>query len=398
MTTIEFDPVSSTFFDDPYDLYRRLRDESPVYYSVEHDFYALSRYDDVRRGLRDWSSFTSTHGSNLAMVKSEGGLPNFDIMLMMDPPKHDRLRALISRGFTPAAVAALEPMIHDVVCGYLDQLSGRDEFDAVTDFAAPFPVEIISRILGVPEADRQLIRHRIDLSLHREPGQMGGSPAGQQAFADSLEYFHQLVADKRNRPADDLLSRLTQVEVDRGDGEQTRLTDSEIAGFAQLLGGAGSETVTKLIGNAVVLFSRHDDQWQKILNDEQSIPGAVEELLRYWAPLQYAVRYSVRDSEFQGEVIPAGHPVLLLIGSATRDDREFEAPDKFDIGRPPAFALGLGYGIHVCLGAALARIEGRVAIRELARRWPQFAVDASRLKRVTMTGVAGFSSVPVGFL
>lgn len=395
MTTIEFDPVSSTFFDDPYALYRRLRREMPVYRSDAGDFYALSRYGDVRRGLKDWDAFTSTYGSNLAMIKNDEARGSVEMMHMMDPPKHDRLRALISRAFTPASVAAMEPMVRDVICGYLDDLNGREEFDAVVDFAAPFPIEIISRILGVPEADRQAIRHRVDLALHREPGEIEMGPESRKAWADSNRYFHELVGEKRKKPAADLLSRLTQVEVDRGDGQPTRLSDGELAGFAQLLGGAGAETVTKLVANAFVLFSRWEREWQKVKDDERIIPNAMEEVLRYWAPVQYVVRFSLRDVVFQGELIPAGNPVLLLVGSATRDEAQFEDPDEFKVDRPSALALGFGYGIHFCLGAALARIEGRVAISEMARRWRRFQVDEDQLKRVTMTGVAGFSNVPV---
>jgi cytochrome P450 len=313
----------------------------------------------------------------------------------MDPPEHDGFRALVSRVFTPRAVSALEPMIRDVICSFLDPLNDGREFDAVADFAAPFPVEVISRMLGVPEADRQQIRHRIDLSLHREPGQIAPSPENQQAVLENGIYFHELTVEKRKNPGDDMLSRLTQVTVDRGDGVETGLDDAEITGFASLLGGAGAETVTKLVGNAAVLFWRHPEQWLTVHDDDAKIPRAVEEILRYWPPSQYQGRYSVQERAFEGGTIPAGYPVLLITGAATRDPREFERPDEFDIERQPGITIGFGHGVHSCLGAALARMESRIAIEELARRWRRLEVDEAGLRRVHMANVAGYSNVPV---
>jgi cytochrome P450 len=234
---VEFDPFSDVYFNDPYDLYRRLRDEAPVFHSERYGFYALSRYDDVCRAHRDWETFSSSHGVDLSTLT--GHNEPQESIIMMDPPKHDRLRALVSRVFTPRAAAALEPMVAEVIGVFLDELQDRTDFDAVADFSAPFPVEIISRMLGVPQQDRQQIRHWLDAGLHREPGQMNPTREGEQAFVEAGMYFYNLVADKRVHPADDMLSHLAQVEVDRGDGEMTSLTDIEIAGFATLLGGAG---------------------------------------------------------------------------------------------------------------------------------------------------------------
>jgi cytochrome P450 len=396
MAAVEFDPFSDEYFDDPTEVYRRLRDEAPVYFSERYGFYALSRFDDVVAAHRDWQGFSSAHGVDLSTLSTDPELiRSFRMIIMMDPPEHDRFRKLVSRVFTPRAVTALEPMVREVVVGYLDRLDGDAVFDAVADFSALFPVEIICRMLGVPEDMRQQVREWIDVSLHRERGQMEPTPEGMAASIASGTYFYELAGEKRRKPTDDMLTRLTQVTVDRGDGTQTGLDDGEIAGFAGLLGGAGAETVTKLIGNAVVLFSRHPDQWRRVVDDPEVIPGAVEEILRYLPPSQYQGRFSAEDRTFEGGTIPAGHPVLLITGAATRDPRAFERADDFDIERAPNVAIALGHGVHACLGAALARMESRIAIEELARRWQSLDVDEPGLRRVHMSNVAGYSNVPV---
>ncbi len=397
MTTIavEFDPMSDEYFNDPSEVYRRLRDEAPVYFNEHYGFYALSRFEDVAAAHRDWQGFSSSYGVDLATLSKHANYSSFKMIIMMDPPEHARLRALVSRVFTPRAVTDLEPMIRQVVNEFLAPLDDRESFDAVADFSALFPVEIISRMLGVPEGRRQQIREWLDLSLHRERGQVDPTPEGVAAMIESVTYYHELIAEKRERPVDDMLSRLTQVTVDRGDGVETGLDDAEIAGFAGLLGGAGAETVTKLVGNAVVLFDRHPDQWQRILDDPSAIPAAVEEILRLLPPSQYQGRYSVEDRTFEGGTIPAGFPVLLVTGAATRDPRAFDRPDDFDIDRPPSVSLGFGHGVHSCLGAALARMESRIALEELARRWRRLEVDEAGLRRVHMSNVAGYSHVPV---
>ncbi|HZA75451.1 MAG TPA: cytochrome P450 [Acidimicrobiales bacterium] len=396
VTAVEFDPFSDEYFNDPTEVYRRLRDEAPVYFSERYGFYALSRFADLVAAHRDWKGLSSAHGVDLNTLSMDPELVrSFRSIIMMDPPEHDRLRALVSRVFTPRAVTALEPMVREVIRGFLEPLDGATHFDAVADFSALFPVEIISRMLGVPDGERQQVRHWVDLSLHREPGQLEPTPEGQEAIMAQGAYYYELTAEKRTNPADDMLSRLTQVTVDRGDGEETGLDDAEIAGFAMLLGGAGAETVTKLVGNAVVLFSQHPDQWQKIADDREKIPRAVEEILRYIPPSQYQGRFSVEERHYEGGTIPAGFPVLLLTGAATRDPRAFDRPDEFDIERPPNVSIGFGHGVHSCLGAALARMESRVALEEIATRWRHLDVDEAGLRRVHMANVAGYSNVPV---
>jgi cytochrome P450 len=395
-TPVEFDPFSAEFFNDPTELYRRMRDEAPVYHNEKYGFYALFLYEDVCTAHKDWPTFTSSHGVDLSMLTKDPELiALYRSMIMMDPPEHDRMRALVSRVFTPRAVGALEPMVREVITSYLEPFDGADHFDLVKDFSGPFPVEIICRMLGVPEGERQRLRHALDLMLHREPGQLDPTEEGVAAGMEFGAYFWELAGEKRRHPGEDMISRLTQVEVDRGDGQMTQLTDEEIAGFTALLGGAGAETVTKLVGNAAVLFHRHPDQYRKVVEDPSAIPGAVEEVLRYFPPSQYQGRFSMQDTVLSGGTVPAGYPTLLVTGSACRDERFYDDPDAFDIERPPSLAIGFGYGIHSCLGAALARMESRIAIEELAKRWPRFEVDEANTARVTMSNVAGYASVPV---
>jgi cytochrome P450 len=393
---VEFDPFSDEYFNDPTEVYRWLRDEAPVYFSERYGFYALSRFEDVVTAHRDWRAFSSAHGIDLStLTKDPGVVRALGLIIMMDPPEHDRFRALVSRVFTPRAVADLEPMIREVISGLLDGVAGREQFDLVAEFSALFPVEIISRMLGVPAGERQQIREWLDLTLHREPGDVDPTPAGQTAVLELAGYFHDLAAARRAEPSDDMLTRLTQVTVERDDGEATGLSDREIAGFAALLGGAGAETVTKLVANAVVTLERNPEAWVRLQDDPTLIPLAVEEILRLLPPSQYQGRFSREDREFEGGTIPAGYPVLLLTGAATRDPRMFERPDEFDIDRTQSVAIGFGHGVHSCLGAALARMESRIALEQLATRWERLIVDDIGLRRVSMSNVAGYSSVPV---
>ncbi|HXA31948.1 MAG TPA: cytochrome P450 [Acidimicrobiales bacterium] len=391
---LEFDPFGPAFFGDPTEVYRRLRNESPVYFSEKYGFWALSRWDDVAAAHKDYAAFSSSYGTDLHLLSDPEKIAH-KMIIFMDPPEHDRMRALVTRVFTPRAVSQLEPMVRRVIAGFADAIGDADRFDLVEQWSALFPVEIISEMLGIPEGDRQDIRLRLDVMLHRDEGSISPSAQAEAAGLESGIYFYQLVQERRKHPADDMISRLIGAEVDRGDEGMSRLGDDEIAGFLSLLAGAGAETVTKLVGNAAVLFARHPDQWRLVRDQPELIPGAVEEILRYLPPSQYNGRYLVEERTIGEVTIPAHRPVLLLTGSATRDERAFEDPDHFDITRPPSLALGFGYGVHSCLGAALARMESRIAIAEMARRWPRYGIVEDGLRRVTMSNVAGYSHVPV---
>ncbi|MCV7173396.1 cytochrome P450 [Mycobacterium manitobense] len=400
MTTskLVFDPFSEEYFNSPWEIYRRMREEAPVYYNEEQDFYALSRHADVAAAFKDWETFSSAYGLDLAMVKSGEPLP-MKMIILMDPPEHRQMRSLVNKVFTPRAIANLKPMVIETI-DQCFRAADPGHFDVVQEFSAFFPVEVITRMLGVPEERRQQVRQWVDTSLHREPGQVEMSQEGMQAIAEAMGLYYELIQQRRAEPQDDMFTRLVQAEIQREDGQMESLDDFEIAGFATLLGGAGAETVTKLIGNAAVTFAQNPDQWQKLLDDRSKIPAAVEELLRYEAPAQYNVRRSMKEVTLHGVTIPEGKPVFLLGGSANRDPEAFTDADTFDIDRDRTEAqnLGFGYGVHSCLGAALARMESAIALERLLDFMPRYEVIWDDCRRVAMQNVAGWSHVPVRVL
>lgn len=395
-----FDPFSEDFFNGAYQTYRRMRDEAPVYYNEEHDFYALTRHEDVAPGFKDFETYSSAYGVDLSSIRN--GLPTDTgpkMIIFMDPPDHRHMRSLLNKVFTPRAIQAQRGMVAEKVEKYLSQVD-PDGFDAVQDVTGPFPVEVITTMLGVSAEHAQKIRHWIDESLHREVGQIEVGEKGMQANVETAMLYYELVQQRRAEPKDDLFTKLIEAELEREDGQKTKLDDLEITAFATLLGGAGAETVTKLVGNAVYMFGKNPDQWQMLQDDRSKIPAAVEELLRYEAPAQYNVRRSMRDVQLHGETIPEGSPVFLIGGSANRDERAWTDADKFDIDRDRTEAqnLGLGYGIHSCLGAALARLESSIALEKLLDFMPRYEVDFDNCQRVQMQNVVGWKNVPVRVL
>jgi cytochrome P450 len=395
---VVFDPYSEDFYNDPFDIYRRMREDAPLYYDEKEDFYALTRHEDVAAAFKDFDTYSSARGCDLAMVR-KGISPEQKSIIFMDPPEHRHMRSLLNKAFTPRAIQSQVETIHEVIDKYLGACN-PENFDIVQDFSGPFPVEVITRMAGVPEEYRQQVRHWIDTSLHHEPGQIEVSEAGMQANIDTAMYYFGLIQERRGDLQDDMISRLITAEIPGEDGQTRQLDDIEITGFATLLGGAGAETVTKLIGNAAVIFARNPDQWQKVQDDRSKIPGAVEELLRFEGPVQYNVRYTLKEAQVSGGVIPPFKPVFLCGAAANRDSDAFTDADTFDIERDQTEAqhLGLGYGIHSCLGAALARLESRVALEKLVDFMPRYEVDWDGCKRVNMQNVAGWKHVPVRLL
>ncbi len=395
---VVFDPFSEEFFNNPFDIYRRMREDAPLYYDEKEDFYALTRHEDVAAAFKDFETYSSARGCDLAMVR-KGVSPEQKSIIFMDPPDHRHMRSLLNKAFTPRAIQSQRETIIETIDKYLG-VADPDHFDVVQDFSGPFPVEVITRMAGVPEEYRQQVRHWIDASLHREPGRIELTEAGMQANIDTAMYYFGLVQERRANPQDDMISRLITAEIPSEDGRPRKLDDVEITGFATLLGGAGAETVTKLLGNAAVIFARHPEQWQVLLENRDKIPGAVEELLRYEGPVQYNVRYTLKEARVSGGVIPPGKPVFLIGAAANRDPDAFTDAETFNIERDQTEAqhLGLGYGIHSCLGAALARLESRIALEKLLDFMPRYEVNWDGLQRVHMQNVAGWQNVPVTVL
>jgi cytochrome P450 len=394
---VVFDPFSAEYFENPFDIYRRMREDAPLYYDEKEDFYALTRHEDVAAAFKDFEGFSSARGCDLAMVR-KGDVPQRSI-IFMDPPDHRHMRSLLNKAFTPRAIQSQKETVIELIDKYLSE-ADPDNFDVVQDFSGPFPVEVITRMAGVPEEYRQQVRHWIDTSLHHEPGQIEISETAMQANIDTAMYYFTLIQQRREDPQDDMISRLIAAEIPTEEGPTRQLDDIEITGFATLLGGAGAETVTKLLGTAAVTFARNPEQWQKLLDDRSKIPAAVEELLRYEGPVQYNVRYTLKEVRVSGGVIPAGKPVFLCGAAANRDSEAFTDADVFDIDRDRSEAqnLGLGYGIHSCLGAALARMESAIALDKLLDFMPRYEVIWDGLQRVNMQNVAGYHHVPVKVL
>ena len=399
-TDLYYDPYDYAIDADPYPIWKRLRDEAPVYWNEKYGFYALSRYDDVLNGLLDTESFVSSHGILLEMITDEP-YENVPMMIMLDPPEHTRLRKLVSRAFTPRRIADLEVKIAELSNVLLDTVDGQDEFDYIETFAGLLPPTVILALVGYPDGHAAEFRARADESLHIEDGGSTRGDLRQPLVSETGEINNEafailpeLMEQRRKDPQDDLITGLVHAEIDE-DGVSRTLTLEEILGFVGLLSSAGTETVARLLGFAAVTLARHPDQRQLLVDDPSLVPNAIEELLRYEAPSPTQSRWVARDVELHGTVIPRGSKISLLNGSGDRDERHFENPDVFDVRRVIDRHLAFGYGAHFCIGAALARLEGTVALRETLRRFPTWEVDESRIERVHTSTVRGYSSVPM---
>jgi cytochrome P450 len=386
---LEYNPYSPEVQADPYPLYKRLRDEAPVYHNEKLRFWALSRFEDVWSATLDWRTFSSSHGPLIEEFE-EGSLS----IISMDPPVHTLMRNLISKGFTPRRIGALEPAVRQIAVDYLDQLVGSGGFDVCADFASKFPLDVISELVGVPREDRDAVRRWFDLTPNRDPVSGEITPEAKQAIGEIFAYFAGLIGKKRAQPEDDLLSLLVSLEIEEG-GRKRKLADQELIDLLFLVGGAGNETTTRLIANGMWLLDRHPDQRAMLLREPSLIPGAIEEMLRYLAPSQYQGRFTLRPASYHGQLIPENQRVILITGSAGRDEREFDDPDRFDILRRPERSLYFGLGHHVCLGKSLARQEARIAFEELLRRFPDYRVVPESLRRTTSGNTQGLSRIDI---
>ncbi len=385
---LEFNPYDWAVHEDPYPIYRRLRDEAPCYRNEALGFYALSRHADVLAAFQDSERLSSREGVALESVENADRVMSF---LAMDPPRQTRLRALVSRGFTPRRVAQLEGPIRELARTYLDRMAAAGpRSDWIADFAGRLPMDVVSEMLGVPPEDRDELRGWADDVVHREEGDSAVPPTAAAASIRLLQYFGEHVARRRARPGDDLTDALIRAEID-GD----RLEDRDIIAFLFLMIIAGNETTTKLLGNALVHLARHPGERARVVADPGLIAGWAEETLRFDASSQLIARVATRDAEWHGVVIPAGAKVALLIGAANRDERAFEAPDRYDVGRDCKESMAFGRGIHFCLGAALARLEARVSLEEFMGRFPDYEVNEPGLVRIHSGNVRGFAEIPL---
>ena len=393
MSEVYWDPFDTEIDSDPYDIWRRLRDEAPVYRNERLGFYALSRYADVEAAHRDPATFSSRHGTVLELMSDEP-LPT-GMMIFLDPPEHTRLRALVSRAFTPRRVSLLEGRIRELCAGFLDAWTDDEPFDLVQDFGAPLPALVIASLLGVPESDQRWAREKIDTTFHHDPEKGMVNDVSLTARIELHEYLDGLLRARRADRQDDMLTDLVEAELTDADGTTRRLTIREATDFADLIISAGTETVARLLGWAAVLLDRYPDQRADLAANPDVIPNAVEELLRYEAPSPVQGRWLTRDIELHGRTVPARSKMLLLTGSAGRDERKYPGAERFDVRRTFDHHVSFGYGIHFCLGAALARLEGRIALEEVLARRPAWTVDHDAAVRLHTSTVRGWVNVPV---
>ena len=404
-----FDPYDYVFQDDPYPTYARLRARAPLFHEERYDLWTLSRHADIAAAVRDDDTFSNAMGVSLDKSAWHKDAHRVMSFLAMDPPRQARLRSLVSKAFTPRRVRELEPRIQALTDTYLDAAlarvaDGAEEIDWITELAGKVPMDVISEMMGVPVADRDEVRRLADLVVHREDGLQDVPPAGMEAAMTLIGYYADMLARRKAQPTDDLTSALLAARLDdrHSDGDGDRLADDEIIAFLFLMVVAGNETTTKLLGNAVFHLAAHPDQRAHVLGGTADPVAAVtpwvEETLRFDTSSQMLARHLKQDLTLHGVTAPAGSKLLLLLGSANRDERVFTEPTRYDIHRPKeelAQSLSFGGGRHFCLGANLARLEARVALAELVRRVRDFEVDPARCVRVHSTSVRGFASVPM---
>ena len=389
-----YNPYAFAVHDDPYAVYARLRGEAPAYWNPDLRFWALSRFDDVLEAFRDFGTFSSTGGVALESRRDRSReRPAFEQLIEMDPPEHTVFRQLLSRVFTVRRMSEMEDEVRRIVSGYVDAVVELGEADLVADITSPFPMDVISAVLGISEADRPFLRRVSDQILVREDGSMQMPREALEGMFEMLDYFQDDL-DRRSTTGDEgLISDLIALEVDG-----RALTEAELLGFCVLLVIAGHETTTKMVSNGIEILSRHPEQRDELVADPDLMPGAVEEVLRFHNSTQYMHRTLTRDHEMHGGQMSEGDSVLLLIGAANHDEREFgPTAEEFDIHRRPERHLAFGYGAHFCLGAALARLEGRVALEEIHRRLPDYEVDHDAKVRFHSSNVTGWAKLPIRF-
>ena len=388
---VYYDPYDVEIDADPYPVFRRLREEAPLYHNDKYDFYALSRFDDVERGLVDRETYISGRGAILELIKADIEMPP-GVILFEDPPIHTMHRGLLSRVFTPKKMNALEPKIRELCAQSLDPLVGAGRFDFIGDLGAQMPMRVIGMLLGIPEQDQEAIRDRADADLRTKPGQP--MKYSQDRFVTG-EAFAEYVDWRAEHPSDDLMTEMLHAEFEDETGTTRRLTRDEVLTYVNVVAGAGNETTTRLIGWAGKVLADHPEQRQELVEDRSLVPNTIEELLRYEPPAPHVARYVSRGVTHYGRTVPEGSVMVFLVGAANRDERRHADGDRFDIHRDVGQHLTFGYGIHFCLGAALARLEGRIALDEVLQRFPEWEVDADNARLSPTSTVRGWETLPV---
>jgi cytochrome P450 len=388
---VYFDPYDVELNADPYPMFRRLREESPLYYNERHDFYALSRFDDVDRGIVDYQTFSSARGAILEIIKANIDIPPGTV-IFEDPPIHDIHRKLLSRMFTPRKINELGPKIREFCARSLDPLIGADRFDFVADLGAQMPMRVIGMLLGVPEQDQEAARDFANAQMRTEAGKPMATTAEGMV---NPEFFGQYIDWRAEHPSDDIMTELLNAEFEDETGTVRKLTRDELLTYVSVVSGAGNETTTRLIGWTGKVLAEHPDQRRALVDDPSLIPAAVEELLRFEPPAPHVARYVTRDVEYYGRLVPEGSVMMMLIGAANRDHRQFPPDgDVFDIRREPRQHLTFSVGTHYCLGSALARLEGRIALEEILKRFPEWDVDRGECRLSPTSTVRGWETMP----
>jgi cytochrome P450 len=391
---INYDPYDFEIDSNPYPTFRRLRDEAPLYYNEKFDFYALSRFADVKNASIEWSTYRSGKGTVLELIKSGVPMPA-GFILFEDPPAHDRHRSLLARVFTPRRIAEIEPKVRAFCAATLDPLVDQGRFDFIADLGAEVPMRTIGMMLGMEAADQVANRQRVDDGMRLSADEV--PPEGSAALLALLDpdTFSSYIDYREKNPSDDLMTDLLNATYTDADGTEKHLDKSTILTYVGLLAAAGNETTVRLIGWAGKVLADNPDQRRELVEDPTLILGAVEELLRYEAPSPVQARFLAQDVEHYGVTVPEGSAILLLTASANRDERMFPDPDRFDIHRKTRQQISFGFGIHHCLGAHLARLEARVALEEVLKRFPEWDVDWDNAVQAHTSTVRGWEKLPV---
>jgi cytochrome P450 len=388
---VHFDMYDRELYASPYETYRRLRNEAPLYYNEEFDFYAVSRFEDAVRVLGDRETFSSAKGPVYQIAKLGIDMPD-GLFIGEDPPRHTIHRSLVSRLFTPRAVSRIEPQIDELFNAAADALRGITEFDFVRDFANMLPIQVIGMLLGLPESDHVSLR----AAFHQAQNASTADPEAD-SFAGMIEaarWFTEYLDHREQHPTDDLMTQLLNVEFEDETGTRRLLRRDELLTFLTLITGAGSDTTVNAIAWMGMTLSEHPDQRRLLLEDHSYLSSAVEEVLRFEPPSYHLARVVVSDVEFHGETVPAGSLLVVLPGAANRDDRHYLHGDEFDIARSPSQTFTFSYGPHFCLGASLARLETRIAMQAALRCFPEWHIDRDRAEMTTGIDTRGWDSLP----